>query len=168
MPAQRTSSLLGQSFQAISHFLRQGLADEDSRELREHLGELSQQIEALVTARRSRAPAPDLQQQAQALAQQMRAHQYYLTGLGAAWHALYEMDAYQRALHTLRQALDAWLQALAQHELQEARLFQQFEQRAWRTLGEAMLLVDMYEQGDTLHSEAAAPAPPKPWWRRLW
>ncbi len=168
MPAQRTSSLLGQSFQAISHFLRQGLADEDSRELREQLGQLSQQIEALVGARRRRESAPGLLQLGQALAQQMRAHQYALTVLGSAWHALYELDAYQRTLHALRQALDAWLHALEQRSPREGRLFQQFEQRAWRTLGEAMLLVDMYEQGDALQSEAMAPPPPPPWWRRLW
>ena len=56
--AQRpTTGLLGQSFAVISSFLREGLADEDSRELRETLSDLSQGMEAVLQARRARQHA---------------------------------------------------------------------------------------------------------------
>jgi hypothetical protein len=154
MPPPRTSSLLpGQSFNAISRLLREGLADEDSRQMRDSLGALSQQIEAAVGARRTHKDPAAIVPEVQALVRGAREHQLFLTGLGSAWHALYEFGAYQRALRELRDALDAWLRALEQRSGREGRLFSQFEQLAWRTLGEALLLIDMYEQDGTQPSE---------------
>ncbi len=54
MPASRT--FLSQSFQSfgdISRFLREGVADEDSRQLRDSLGALSNVIEEAVRIRRT-------------------------------------------------------------------------------------------------------------------
>ncbi|OYX11242.1 MAG: hypothetical protein B7Z11_05070, partial [Acidovorax sp. 32-64-7] len=58
---------------------------------------------------------------------------------------LYEFGAYQRALRELRDAVAAWQQALERHSARESACFRQFELLAWRTLGEALLLIDMYE-----------------------
>lgn len=154
MPSPRTSlPLPGQSFNAISRFLREGLADEDSRQMRDSLGALSQQIEEAVNARRRHKDAAAIVPTVQALVRVAREHQLFLTGLGSAWHALYEFGAYQRALRELRDALDAWLRALEQRSGREGRAFSQFELLAWRTLGEALLLIDMYEQGGASPSE---------------
>ena len=54
MPATRPSQLLTlQSFGDISRFLREGVADEDSRQLRDSLGVLSTQIDEAVRTRRT-------------------------------------------------------------------------------------------------------------------
>ena len=154
MPSPRTSLLSpGQSFNAISRFLREGLADEDSRQMRDSLGTLSQQIEDAVHARRTHREAAAIVPMVQTLARGAREHQLFLTGLGSAWHALYEFGAYQRALRELRDALEAWLRALEQRSGREGVLFDQFELLAWRTLGEALLLIDMYEHGGPTASE---------------
>lgn len=154
MPSTRTSLMPpGQSFNAISRLLREGMADEDSRQMRDSLGALSSQIEAVVGVRRTQKDVATIVPAAQALVRCAREHQLFLTGLGSAWHALYEFGAYQRALRELRDALDAWLRALEQRSGREGRLFGQFELLAWRTLGEAVLLIDMYEHGSAMHSE---------------
>ena len=60
-------------------------------------------------------------------------------------------------------------------EPREPARFDAFEQLAWRTLGEALLLVDLYEQADG-PSTLVSLAPPRPaglrervmgWWRVL-
>jgi hypothetical protein len=37
---------------------------------------------------------------------------------------------------------------------------------SWRTLGEGLLLIDMYEQGENVHSEPVARAQPGSAWQR--
>lgn len=170
------SSLMqpGPSFLAFSRFVGEQWSDEDSRPVRESLDMLSQGIEATVQARRTHQDPAVIIPIARDLMRHARDHQLMLTGMGSAWHALYEFGAYQRALRDWREELGAWLDALEQGSKRERRLFQQFELRAWKTLGEATLLIDMYERGSTLHSvrpEPAPPAAPQPLWslvRRWW
>ena len=167
MPSLRTSRLLqAQSFDAISQFLREGMADEATREMRDSLSALSQQIEALVQARRKRVDVAALIPLGRAMADSARVHQRLMNGLGTPWQSLYEFAAYQRDLRRLRDALDAWLLVLEQHSRRERRVFQQFEQRAWRTLGGALLLIDMYEQSSTWPQQAQPVRAPS-WWQRL-
>ena len=167
MPSLRTSRLLqAQSFDAISQFLREGMADEATREMRDSLSALSQQIEALVQARRKRVDVAALIPLGRALADSARVHQRLMNGLGTPWQSLYEFAAYQRDLRRLRDALDAWLLVLEQHSRRERRVFQQFEQRAWRTLGGALLLIDMYEQSSTWPQQVLPVRSPS-WWQRL-
>jgi hypothetical protein len=173
MSASRT--LLPQSLQSfgdISRFLREGVADEDSRELRDSLGNLSGLIEEAVTTRRTSTDTEAIQHAATALVRGAREHQLLLTGLGSGWHGLYEFTAYQRALWELRTAITAWSEALEQRQPSEAVCFDKFELLAWRTLGEAILLIDMYEC-DTPDERAeptgatTTPARSSPsWWQR--
>lgn len=168
MSASRTSlpqSL--QSFGDISRFLREGVADEDSRQLRDSLGALSALIEDTVRVRRSSTDTAAIERAVAALHRSAREHQLLLTGLGSAWHSLYEFGAYQRALFELRSAITAWKDALEQRHASEANCFDKVELLAWRTLGEALLLIDMYEhqgQAESASGPAAKPAPAS-WWR---
>lgn len=147
MPATLPSQQLTlQSFGDISRFLREGVADEESRQLRDSLGALSSHIDEAVRARRTSTDTAVIALRVAALAQCAREHQLFLTGLGSAWHALYEFGAYQRALRQLRDSIAAWQQMLERRSSKESASFDQFELLAWRTLGEALLLVDMYEQ----------------------
>lgn len=160
MPASLTTQLqnTAQSFGDISRFLRQGVADEESRQLRDSVVVLSQHIESAVRARRARSDPPDILRSVDQLAQCVREHQLLLTGLGSAWHGLYELGAYQRALRELRGAVGAWRGALERRSSSEGGRFDAFELLAWRTLGEAMLLIDMYEQSTSPQSESTRPA----------
>ena len=123
----------------------------------------SQGMEAVLQARRARQDVALLLPLVQQLNESAQAHQVRLSNLGPAWQVMYEFAAYQRTLLGLRGSLQAWQRALQVRSRTEARLFQQFEQRAWRTLGEGLLLVDMYEQGGHLHSDAPEP-PSRPLW----
>ena len=169
MPATRPSQLLTlQSFGDISRFLREGVADEDSRQLRDSLGVLSTQIDEAVRTRRTSTDTTEITRRVVALSHSAREHQLFLTGLGSAWHALYEFGAYQRALRELRNAIADWQSMLEQRSTKESASFDQFELLAWRTLGEALLLIDMYEQGSRGEGAAEPPVPSRSrsWWQR--
>ncbi|MFY3385025.1 hypothetical protein [Paracidovorax sp. MALMAid1276] len=158
MPVTRPSQLLTlQSFGDISRFLREGVADEDSRQLRDSLGALSTQIDEAVRVRRTSTDTAAIARQVTSLSHIAREHQLLLTGLGSAWHALYELGAYQRALRDLRKAIADWQQMLEQRSPRESASFDHFELLAWRTLGEALLLIDMYEHQSEPQSELPGP-----------
>ncbi|MGP1693016.1 MAG: hypothetical protein ACTS6O_10955, partial [Giesbergeria sp.] len=115
MVASRSrSQLTVQSFGDVSRFLRSGVADEESRQLRDSIGALAQQIDDAIGTRRATpaAPAvpdtPEITRQAANLVKCVREHQLFVTGMGSAWHALYEMGSYQLALRSLRRAVEAW------------------------------------------------------------
>lgn len=168
MPATGPSHLLTlQSFGDISRFLREGVADEESRQLRDSLGALSTQIDETVRTRRTSTDLEAIARRVAALVQCAREHHLFLTGLGSAWHALYEFGAYQSALRELRNKLARWQQLLERRSPQEKAGFEQFELVAWRTLGEALLLIDMYEQQSGPQSELPeAPARKASVWQR--
>ncbi len=98
----------------------------------------------------------------------MREHQRLLTGLGSGWHTLYEFGVYQRALWELGQSVSTWKEALELRHSSETEHFDKFELLAWRTLGEALLLIDMYEQGSRGEGAAEPPVPSRSrsWWQR--
>lgn len=162
MPATRPSQLLTpQSFGDISRFLREGVADEESRQLRDSLGALSMQIDEAVRTRRTSTDTAAITRRVLALSHCAREHQLFLTGLGSAWHALYEFGAYQRALRELRNAIAQWQHMLERRSSKESATFDQFELLAWRTLGEALLLIDMYEHQSDPQSDLLDAAPPR-------
>ncbi len=165
-----------QSFDGISRLLREGVADEDSRQLRDSLGALSMQIDEVTRLRRTGIDAHAITRRVVDLARCARQHQLFLTELGSAWHALYEFDAYQRAFGALRDAIAAWQRALEQHSPREQACFRQFELLAWRTLGEALLLIDIYEQPGDAQSDLSYALPQRlsgwqrvrAWFQRQW
>lgn len=148
------------TFDDISRFLREGVADEDSRQLRESLGSLSEHIDEAFRTRHGGTDANAVTRCVVRLAQCAREHQLLLTGLGSGWHVLYEFGAYQRALGELRAAIAAWQQALERHSSKEGACFAHFERLAWRTLGEALLLIDMYEHDSGSQNDPPDTPPP--------
>lgn len=141
----RTGSRFGLE-QHITRFLQQDAHNPDSRALRAGLLALSVQLERTTQTRRAPCPVEAIDPQAMQLAQLLRQHQLLLTGMGSAWHGLYEFGAYQQAVTALRTALQRWRDALDRLEQVEQQCFADFERLAWRTLGEALLLLDLYEQ----------------------
>lgn len=164
-----------QSFGDVSRFLRSGVADEDSRQLRDSIGALAQRIDESIRVRRiapmqgADADTPEITRQAAELVKCVREHQFFVTGLGSAWHSLYEMGTYQNALRILRRTAEAWHGALVERTSKEGAAFDRIELIAWRTLGEGLMLIDMYEQSEDLRSEPAdvPHKPPTTGWRRV-
>lgn len=133
------------TFGELSQFLRGAVADEDSRQLSESMAHLATHVEAIVAAlglHRERAVvAPQLVD----LLTVLRNHRHFVVGLGPAWRGLYEYASYLQALNSFRVLIGQWLL----HEAGNRDILltaEDFELMAWRTLGEGMLLIDMYEQ----------------------
>lgn len=164
----RTSRLSLRSLGVTSAWVRYGGATAQSQQLRAGAGALAECIEGAVRTRRLGSDPAAITQAAEALAQGVRAHQRFLTGLDSAWHALYGFAAYQTALAELLRATQAWQQALVQRSAREGAAFDRAELLAWRTLGEGLLLIDLYEQDDSIpHAPASSPRPLSAWQRIL-
>jgi hypothetical protein len=134
------------TFGELSQFLRGAVADENSRQFSEGMGLLATHIEAIVAGLRldrgRTAMAPLLMDFLTVL----RDHRTMVVGLGLEWRGLYEYASYLQALNNFRVLIGQWLlQSDALSGLLKLTA-EDFELVAWRTLGEGMLLIDMYEQ----------------------
>ena len=134
------------TFDGLSNFLRGAIADEDSRLFSESMGQLALQAEAVVAglrlSRHRDAASPLLMDMLTVL----REHRQLVVNLGPAWRGLYEYAAYLQALNNFRVLIGQWLLQAAPWDDDLALSPEEFELIAWRTMGEGMLLVDMYEQ----------------------
>ena len=169
-----------QSFGELSHFLRSAMADEESLQLADGMGGLAVGIEGVLFGLK-REPDPALQAPAlMDLMTVLREHRALVIALPPAWRGLYEYAAYLAALNNFRVLIGQWLlpanlQAAPTDDPPQAIRFEDFELIAWRTLGEGMLLIDMYEQlcgRETSESTAAAldetrVERARSWWERL-
>lgn len=168
------------SFGELSQFLRGAVADEDSRQFSEGMGVLATHIEAIVAGLRldrSRATVAPLLMDFLTV---LRDHRTMVVGLGLEWRGLYEYAAYLQALNNFRVLIGQWLLHGGARGEKLKLSAEDFELVAWRTLGEGMLLIDMYEQlaRDPADSDLAVTQPflreQEPqleralqWWRKL-
>jgi len=164
------------TFGELSHFLRSAVSDEDCRQFGESMGLLASHIEAIVAALRldrSRTSAAPLLMDILTV---LRGHRALVVGLGPAWRGLYEYAAYLQALNNFRVLIGQWLLEGASESDMLGLTAEDFELVAWRTLGEGMLLLDMYEQlvGSAPQAESAPLALEEPrveramaWWKKL-
>ncbi|MBA3593030.1 MAG: hypothetical protein H0W47_04430 [Polaromonas sp.] len=169
-----------QSFDELSQFLRSAMADEESLQLAEGMGVLSVSIEAVLTRLKLAAGPVEAAPLLMDLMTNLREHRALVIGLSPAWRGLYEYAAYLAALNNFRVLIGQWLLPPAQPEAAQVLPpqdipLEDFELVAWRTLGEGMLLIDMYEQ---LSNHALAESVPaaldatrlkraRSWWVRL-
>jgi hypothetical protein len=134
------------TFGGLSNFLRQAVADEDSRIFSESMAELAmraEQVIAILRRDRSRdAAAPGLMDMLTVL----REHCSFVVNLGLTWRGLYEYAAYLQALNNFRVLIGQWLLDVEPWGDQLTVTPEDFALVAWRTLGEGMLLIDMYER----------------------
>jgi hypothetical protein len=165
-----------QTFGELSHFLRASVADEDSRQFSESMGTLATHIEAIVAALRLSRKRADVAPLLMDLLTVLRGHRALVVGLGLAWRGLYEYAAYLQALNNFRVLIGQWLLDGGSHSEMLGLSADDFELVAWRTLGEGMLLIDMYEQlvTRTAPEESAMAALEEPrveramaWWKKL-
>ncbi|MES2954452.1 MAG: hypothetical protein V4711_03295 [Pseudomonadota bacterium] len=169
-----------QSFGELNHFLRSAMADEESLQLADGLGGLSVSIEAVLTRLKPPAGPAEAATQLIDLMTTLREHRARVIGLSPAWRGLYEYASYLAALNNFRVLIGQWLLPPGQAGQGDATPVQgigleDFELVAWRTLGEGMLLIDMYEQlRDQMPAESESGAldatrleRARSWWGRL-
>ena len=164
------------SFGELSNFLRGSVADEDSRHFSDSMSKLAVHIEAIIAGlhlNRTRATvAPMLVD----LLTVLRGHRNLVVNLGLPWRSLYEYAAYLQALNNFRVLIGQWLLDGGPRSAELLVSADDFELVAWRTLGEGMLLIDMYEQWSASdrpeQSALAALSEPQveralQWWKKL-
>lgn len=166
------------AFGGLSSFLRDAIADEDSRILSDGMQALALQAESAVAglriSRRRDHAAPLLMD----LLTGLREHRGMVANLGLAWRELYEYGAYLQALNGLHVLIGQWLLHADPRDDEVGVTAEEVARIAWRTLGEGVLLVDMYEQWlerEDLDDGDAGPAQGEDpqdelsltWWQRL-
>ena len=167
------------TFGELSNFLRSAVADEDSRHFSDSMGQLATHVEAIVAslrlARTRETTAPLLMDMMTVL----RDHRTMVVALPLAWRGLYEYASYLQALNNFRVLIGQWLLQGGTQGEQLSLTAEDFELVAWRTMGEGMLLVDMYEQlvhepgveGDSVTAPMKRSEPQVEravqWWKKL-
>ena len=164
------------SFDQLSQFLRDSVADEDSRLLSEGMGQLAARIETIIAALRTTRERTTVAPMLVDLLTVLRAHRNQVVNLASPWRGLYEYAGYLQALNNFRVLIGQWLLEGGPRSAELPLGAEDFELVAWRTLGEGMLLIDMYEQWAAQETPAEStlgdlPAPQVQrairWWRKL-
>jgi len=163
------------SFGELGNFLRRSVADEDSRLMSESMSQVSVHVEAIIAAlrlnRKRAIAAPMLVDMLTVL----RGHRKLVVSLGLQWRGLYEYAAYLQALNNFRVLIGQWLLDGGPGSTELQLCAEDFELVAWRTLGEGVLLIDMYEHWIASEREdSALDALEQPrveravqWWKKL-
>ncbi|MGE4243177.1 hypothetical protein [Ramlibacter sp.] len=172
------------TFGELSQFLRAANADDDSRRVSESLSQLASHVEAIVAALRLNRIRAQVAPLLVDLLTVLRAHRQMIVALELPWRGLYEYAGYLQALNNFRVLIGQWLLEGGSASTELALTAEDFELVAWRTLGEGMLMIDMYEQWIGQESNAPGAADPPPtsalgaleepqvrraiqWWKRL-
>ena len=166
-----------QSFGELSHFLRGAVADEDSRLLSESMAHLALHVEAIIAGLRLNRVRSTLAPMLVDLLTVLRSHRLLVVNLGLPWRGLYEYAAYLQALNNFRVLIGQWLLDGGPRALDLRLTAEDFELVAWRTLGEGILMIDVYEQysssdvGEPNSSPGALSEPQVErainWWKKL-
>ena len=134
------------TFGELSNFLRSAVADEDSRLLSESMAQLSVHVEAIIASLRVNRIRTSVAPMLVDLLTVLRGHRNLVVNLGLPWRGLYEYAAYLQALNNFRVLIGQWLLDGGPRSKDLLLTAEDFELVAWRTLGEGMLMIDMYEQ----------------------
>lgn len=165
-----------QTFGELSNFLRGAVADEDSREVSESMGLLATHIEAIVASLRLSRHRATVAPMLVDLLTVLRTHRHLVIALSVGWRGLYEYAAYLQALNNFRVLVGQWLLDGGPRSSDLLLTPEDFELVAWRTLGEGMLLIDMYDQWRSREQQdqSALGALEEPqveravaWWKKL-
>jgi len=134
------------SFGAVSNFLRGAMADEDSRIFSDSIGEVAMHAEAVVACLRLDRQRDTVAPLLMDMLTVLRAHRTLVVNLGLAWRGLYEYAAYLQGLNNFRVLIGQWLLQAGPRADELTVTADDFALIAWRTMGDGMLLLDMYEQ----------------------
>jgi len=135
------------SFGQLGQFLRDASADEESRQMSESMGLLSGHIENIIARLRVNRARDLVAPLLVDFLTVLREHRNLVVNLALPWRGLYEYAAYLQALNNFRVLIGQWLLAGGTEHPELLLSPEDFELVAWRTLGEGVLLIDMYEEG---------------------
>ena len=164
------------SFEQLSQFLRGNVEDEESRAVTGGMRELAARIEVMIATLRAGRERATVAPLLVDLLDVLRAHRRQVVDLGLPWRGLYEYAGYLHALTNFRVLIGQWLLEGGPRSTQLQVTPEDFELVAWRTLGEGMLLIDMYEQWVAAEDPDASGLAPLPepqvqrairWWQKL-
>src|SRR5512133_372096 len=164
------------SFTQLSQYLRSSVADEDSRHISESMRELAGHIEGIIAGLRRDGLRTTVAPLMVDLLTVLRAHRNMVVNLGLPWRGLYEYAGYLQALNNFRVLIGQWLLDGGPRSAQLLLSAEDFELVAWRTLGEGILLIDMYEQwaGNESQNQSTLGPIDEPqveraiqWWKKL-
>ncbi len=164
------------TFGELSSFLRSSVADEDCRQLSESMGQLSVHVEVIIAALRLNRIRTTVAPLLVDLLTVLRGHRHIIVNLGLSWRGLYEYAAYLQALNNFRVLIGQWLLDGGPLSTELLVSAEDFELVAWRTLGEGMLMIDMYEQwiasenpGQSMLGALSEPQVERAvqWWKKL-
>ncbi|HWI82656.1 hypothetical protein [Ramlibacter sp.] len=164
------------SFDQLSRFLRGSGDDRECRQISDGMRRLAERIEAIILALRTNRERSTVAPLLVDLLTVLRAHRNQIVDLALPWRGLYEYGGYLQALTNFRVLIGQWLLDGGPRSAELLLTAEDFELVSWRTLGEGMLLIDMYEQwvGDADHAESGLGSLPEPqvqrairWWRKL-
>ncbi len=163
-------------FDQLGSFLRSASNDEESARVSAGMGELAARVESVSTALASQLDSMAIGAQLVELLTALRMHRAMVVGLSAQWRGLYEYPAYLTSLNHFRVLVGQWL-SQRQPAGTIAVAPEDFQMVAWRTLGEGMLMIDMYEQWRRQSAVRESSAPgvlddarvqrAKHWWSKL-
>lgn len=163
-----------ETFGALSNFLREAIADEDTRLFSESMGELADRAEAVVLAlqasRKRAQVAPVLMDMMTVL----REHRALVLRLALSWRGMYEYAGYLQSLNSFRVLIGEWLLHTAPWDDEVGVTAEDFRSVAWRTMGDGLMLLEMYEDWLSRGAADSEPALREPqrervrqWWHRL-
>ena len=163
------------SFGELSRFLRRSVADEDSRLMSESMSQVSVHVEDIIAALRLNRKRAIVAPMLVDMLTVLRGHRKLVVNLGLQWRGLYEYAGYLQALNNFRVLIGQWLLDGGPRSTDLLLRAGDFELVAWRTLGEGVLLIDMYEQWiASEHEHSALDALEQPqveravqWWKKL-
>jgi hypothetical protein len=134
------------TFGELSNFLRGSVADEESRSFSDSMGQLASHVEAIVASLRLSQERVAIAPMLVDMLTVLRGHRHLVVGMGLPWRGLYEYASYLHSLNNFRVLIGQWLLDGGPRSTELTVTAEDFEQVAWRTLGEGLLLIDMYEQ----------------------
>ena len=168
-------------FGQLSNFLRDSVADEESRAFGESMSELATEVERIVASLKQNKLRTTIAPMLVDLLTVLRRHRQLVVGLASPWRSLYEYAGYLQALNHLRVLVGQWLLEGGPRSTELLLNAEDFELVAWRMLADGMLLIDVYEQWllreqheqqQVAESGLAALSEPQveraiQWWKRL-
>ncbi len=166
-----------QDFDDLVQLLRASATGPEIVEVANTMGNVAQLVELISPKLVGATLSPEVGNLLVELLKSLRNHRTCVANLPPAWRALPEHGQYLTSLGHFRVLLNQWLMERAV-EKSGARVLDQFEQLAWRTLGDGMLFMDVCQQvrSDVSAEEQAVEAPQtessqlaraQSWWVKL-
>jgi hypothetical protein len=162
------------NFGELGDFLRGTSNEGDSALVSAGMTELAARVESVGHALENETDPLVVGSQLVELLTTLRMHRTLIVGLGAEWRGLYEYAAYLAALNNFRVLVSQWLTNRGATEGPAVTL-EDFRMIGWRTLGEGMIMIDMFEQWRRQVERDSTPAPlddaqlarARHWWKKL-